>query len=422
MIIGPGMKGFPADMPEMSLREARTKGWQLHKDIVPPFAVLRRSALENNDAWMARFINAMPDVVLCPHGKTTMAPQLFDRQLRSGAWGITCATMAHLRSYRRFGVPRVLFANQIVSEADARWLAIELCEDPGFDVAVFVDSPAGADLLAAAATEVGLDRPIPLLLEIGVGSARTGVRSPESALDLARHIAVRDGVALAGIATFEGVLPGGTDEAMEPHVASLFDLVEEVSVRIGGEGLFRSGAPVILSAGGSRFFDMAASRLQAIDPGNDKLVVLRSGCYISHDAHHYEVAFQRLLQRRGAAPVEGRLENALQVWASVQSRPEEAWAFANIGKRDISHDIDLPVVLSGWRDGRAFDAARDAGIRVDRLSDQHAHLALPPAADLRFGDHLAFGISHPCTTFDKWRFLYEVDDEDRVVDIIATFF
>jgi D-serine dehydratase len=42
--------------------------------------------------------------------------------------------------------------------------------------------------------------------------------------------------------------------------------------------------------------------------------------------------------------------------------------------------------------------------------------------DLRFGDMIASGISHPCTAFDKWRFIPIVDDEYNVVDGLITYF
>jgi D-serine dehydratase len=35
---------------------------------------------------------------------------------------------------------------------------------------------------------------------------------------------------------------------------------------------------------------------------------------------------------------------------------------------------------------------------------------------------LAFDISHPCLTFDKWRQLLVVDDRYRVTEVIETFF
>jgi D-serine deaminase-like pyridoxal phosphate-dependent protein len=38
------------------------------------------------------------------------------------------------------------------------------------------------------------------------------------------------------------------------------------------------------------------------------------------------------------------------------------------------------------------------------------------------GSRLEFGISHPCTVFDKWQLIPVLDDDGRVVDLIRTFF
>jgi len=422
MVIDPGTKGLPLGVGTIRLGEIAQAGWRLHKDLQLPAAVLRRSAIDNNSDWMQRFSNHF-GVALCPHGKTTMAPQIFDRQLREGAWGLSCATIAHLRLYRRFGVQRLIYANQIVSPAAAGWLAGELANDPAFQAYVFVDSTYGADLLADAARAAGLDRPITVLIEIGVDGGRTGVRGLDAALRLGRYVAAKPGLSLAGIATFEGIVAGRTDVEMEPNVEALLaDTVRAAEV-LAFEKLFDPSHPVILSAGGSRFFDIVALRLKAADVGSEPLVILRSGCYISHDAHHYEVAFERLLERTGAAGIDGRLRNALEVWAEIQSHPEPGWMFATIGKRDISYDADLPTAILGRpRQTGTIEAIAPGALEVRKLSDQHAHIVVHEKVPLAIGDQIGFGVSHPCTTFDKWRTIFEVDDDGIVIDAIATFF
>lgn len=60
--------------------------------------------------------------------------------------------------------------------------------------------------------------------------------------------------------------------------------------------------------------------------------------------------------------------------------------------------------------------------RVTGMNDQHAYLALTRDADIRVGDLLCCGISHPCTTFDKWALLPTVDDDYRVTGAIRTYF
>lgn len=422
MVAEPGTKGLPASAGAIRLADIGRAGWRLHDDLQLPAAVLRRCALRNNAEWMRRFAERL-GVALCPHGKTTMAPQLFARQLENGAWGLSCATIAHLRTYRRFGVRRIIYANQIVTPDAARWLARELAAETDFDVLVFVDSEFGATLLADAGREIGLNRPIRILIEIGAPGARTGVRGAPAALRLATFAASRPELALAGVAAFEGVVAGRTDREMEPLVAAMLDDIVAAAERIAEAGVFAADGEVILSAGGSRFFDMVAARLRDADVGRrPPLVVLRSGCYISHDAIQYELAFERLLQRTGGDGPPGRLENALEVWAEVQSRPEAGWLYATLGKRDISYDADLPRVIAARRRNGETIPVRPGELAVRRLSDQHAHIEVAGDAPFAIGDQLGFGVSHPCTTFDKWRILFEVDDDDVIVTAIATFF
>ncbi len=268
---------------------------------------------------------------------------------------------------------------------------------------------------------MGLKRPIDILIEVGVDGTRTGVRNVEDALLLARFAQRDDALAIVGVATFEGVVRGSSDVEMEPYVESLFDTVREVAEALADDRLFHTNTEIILSAGGSRFFDIAAARLKDIDIGWPTIIVLRSGCYITQDAHHYEKAFQRLLARGTFPPIAGRLESAIEVWADVQSRPEPTRAFANIGKRDVSYDMELPSVVK-MRSGLTGTLQDPVEIAVEKLSDQHVHLIVPETSEIAFGDRLAFGISHPCTTFDKWKYLFEVDDDDVVIDVIATFF
>jgi D-serine deaminase-like pyridoxal phosphate-dependent protein len=113
-------------------------------------------------------------------------------------------------------------------------------------------------------------------------------------------------------------------------------------------------------------------------------------------------------------------EPALELWAHVLSRPEPGLALACAGRRDVAFDAGLPVPLRiRGRDG-SLRAARD--MRAVRLDDQHCYLELPAGAELAPGEMVCLGISHPCTTFDKWRVIPVVDDGYRVLDAIHTFF
>ncbi len=66
------------------------------------------------------------------------------------------------------------------------------------------------------------------------------------------------------------------------------------------------------------------------------------------------------------------------------------------------------------------------GAVTTALNDQHAFVRVPDDAVVEVGDVIRFGLSHPCTTFDKWRALAVVDDalahEPRVIGLLDTAF
>ncbi len=185
------------------------------------------------------------------------------------------------------------------------------------------------------------------------------------------------------------------------------------------EGLYGT-AEVTLSAGGSAVFDIVARSLP-MQLSRPVRTILRSGCYVTHDSGFYERFLRQVIARSGAVWRErAGLEPALELWTHVQSQPEPGLAILALGKRDASFDIDLPMPFARVRDG--VRTPLDATWRVSKLNDQHAYLQIPLGGDVRVGDLVGCGISHPCTTFDKWRWLPTVDDDYGVIGAIRTYF
>jgi D-serine dehydratase len=416
-------KGFPAAVGSLRLAQLGSMRWNvLAEDLPLPLAVLKDAALRHNSGWMRAF-REMTGVVLAPHGKTSMSPQLFRRQLADGAWGITVATVQQLRVCREHGIARVLMANQLVGRQAIAYVLDELARDPEFEFYAVADSVAAVDALAAAAAARKPGRPLDLLVECGVNGGRTGCRNIQQALAVARRIAnAHPRLRLAGVEGYEGSVPGATPEQQERHISEFVAFMGEVALRCADESLFRA-EPIILSAGGSAFFDLVTALPRKLGSRATQ-VIIRSGCYLTHDSDAYARAAARMRVRTpGIAGLGEGLRDALEVWSYVQSVPEPGLAILTMGKRDVSHDLHLPFARLCFRPGRdAQPHPLPQGCEITALNDQHAYLRITAGADLAVGDMIACAISHPCTTFDKWRFLPVVDEDYNVIDAVTTFF
>lgn len=415
-------KGMPADLKLTPLGEIGAKGWNvLAGDVPSPAAVLKVSALRNNQKWMSSVVSHY-GVSLCPHGKTTMAPQIFASQLAGGCWGITLSTLHQVRVARHYGVQRIVIANQILDRAFLRYLFDEREGDPNFECFHLIDSNEGIDAILAETEKRTLVRPFEVLIEVGAENGRTGVRTIEEATALAtRMLAHPKAMQLRGVEGFEGSLQGVDRGDTDRRVEDLLSLMVRSAEQLDTLELFGEGE-ILLSAGGSAYFDRVAKRLAQCSLERPKRVVLRSGCYISHDSQMYEALVGDVLSRSPELVKAGHPKPALEIWATVQSRPESDLLFLNIGKRDVSFDIHMPRVTGYIPIGDDEVITLKHDHQIVALNDQHAYLRCPPDGPLRPGDRVSIGISHPCTTFDKWDVLVVTDDDYNVIDAIKTFF
>jgi D-serine dehydratase len=385
-----------------------------------PAATLKRTTLDANRAWMRGFLK-LTGVRISPHGKTTLAPELFHQQLEDGAWAITAATAHHVRLYRRFGISRIFMANQLVGAASIDFVLDELARDPEFDFYCLVDSVAGVEQLADRAKLRRDCRPIKVLVEMGRPGGRCGVRSLAEGLEVAWAVAAcRPFVSLLGIETFEGIAQLATDGA--ELAQGMLETALELAQACVSAGLI-SSETLLLSAGGSSFFDLVAKTLASGPLGSPGQVILRSGCYITHDDGAYVRLFEAIRRRTPEIETLGPgLAGALRVWGQVQSLPEPGVIICGFGRRDVGTETDMPIALDWVPEGQTQPRAAPSGLAIIGMFDQHTVLAGSADHGLGFGDILGFGVSHPCTTFDKWRSLLVVDDDWGVEQVIRTYF
>ncbi|MFJ3791147.1 amino acid deaminase [Kitasatospora sp. NPDC090091] len=375
-----------------------------------PLLTLDAAAVGHNVRTMADWC-AKAGVALAPHGKTTMAPALWQAQLDAGSHGITLANLPQLRVARAFGVRRILLANTLLDPAGLRWLAAELAADPAFAFVSWVDSVESVRLMDEALRAAGAERPVEVLIELGGPGGRTGVRGVDAAVDVAAAVLRAPTLRLAGIGGYEGAL---AHDATDPGLAAVRGYLRDLADLHGRlSAAYADDAPPVVTAGGSAYFDLVAEELAALP---EAVVVLRSGAYIAHDDGFYR-GISPLVRGAGDAPFRG----ALHGWARVVSRPEPQLALLDAGKRDLPFDEGLPepqLVRGG-------PALSGTAARITALNDQHAFLR--DAGDLApVGAVLRLGISHPCTAFDKWALIPVLDDasaaEPKVAGLVRTFF
>ncbi|MFI1695958.1 amino acid deaminase [Streptomyces bobili] len=403
-------KGLPPDADGLTVGELAAQRRNLFTGgFSTPVLALSAERLDHNLRLMETYATRH-GLAFAPHGKTSMAPRLFQRQIEHGAWGITLAVPHQVRVARAYGVRRVFLANELVDPAALRWTAAELAADPGFSFVCYVDSVRGVELMDAALR--GAARPLDVVVELAAGEgARTGVRTEEECAAVADAVAAAPTLRLVGVAGYEGEVPGADPERVHAWLRRLVAL----AVDFDKAGRFAGVDEIIVSAGGSAWFDAVADVFAGIpELSLPVLKLLRSGAYVSHDDGHY-----RRITPFNRVPGEGALEPAFRLWAQVVSRPSAEQAFVNAGKRDAAYDLDLPFAQAVRRDGVERAAA---GIEVSALSDQHAWLRTAPDADLEVGDWVGLGLSHPCTSFDKWQLIPLAEADGTVVDYIRTFF
>lgn len=433
--LGPTDKGWPPELWGRTVAEVPAAGLTVSA-FPTPLVTLSRVALDVNLAAMSSW-SSERGLQLAPHGKTTMAPQLWREQLDAGAWGITVANVGQLAVARDFGVTRVVVANAVLFPPGLRRLAADLAAHPEVRVLTWADSPRVVEIMASALADAHVDaraHPVDVLVELGGPGGRTGARTVEEGLEIARAVTAAPGLRLAGVTGYEGALAHGSGaESLATLRRYLADLAR-LHALVAEAGLYAglpTSTPPLVSAGGSAYPDLVAEVLSPLGSDGAVTVLLRSGAYLTHDDGYYRDISPLGRHPRTAGHA---LQAALHAWVRVSSAPEPGLVIIDAGKRDVPYDLGLPEVQ--LRRGRSPGAPATPlrGAEVTALNDQHGFVRVDPAIgpagtpdlDLLVGDQLRLGLSHPCTTFDKWQLIPVVADADAddplVVDAVRTFF
>lgn len=425
ILIDDRIRGFPPGHTALPLEAIGQQGWKpFDGTMALPLISLDQSAFAGNVVAMMAYVKSH-GVEIAPHAKTPMSTVLSGALLAAGAWGTTVADIRQAAVLLKAGQRRLILANEIGGPAAARRLAALLAGYPDADLHIFVDSaPLAAALRDAWQSRADLP-PLGLMVELGAG--RAGARSVEAATEILDVILAAESPSfrLTGVAAYEGAAATADAGETLARIDGLMGLTAEflprVRARIGKD------RPIILTVGGSVFFDRVVGGLSAAvaaDP--DCRLILRSGAIFFHDHGIYERGLAGLDAREGfrfgadTRSASQEFKPALRVWAEVLSLPEPGLAICGIGLRDVAIDQGLPRPLALYRDGAPL--ADVVAATVLRLNDQHAFVTIPAGTDVAIGDVVEFGISHPCTCLDRHAILYGLASDHTVTTAYLTSF
>ncbi|MBI1777066.1 MAG: alanine racemase [Proteobacteria bacterium] len=426
-------KGLPLAEGEIRLGDVGKQGWNVLKgDMTLPLLTLSDAAVANNLKVMREFIEAS-GVSIAPHGKATGCPQLYRLQLEEGgAWGMTAATGPQAILAARSGAPHVLIANELVSPANIRQLVGLQKAFPKTRFYSLVDSADGVRRLAEfARPALEKGQRLAVLIELGAAGGRAGARNRQAAeLVLAALGKAGEVLELAGVECYEGAVSREGEVATLAAIGELLEFAMSVYEEAARQGFFAGLGETLISAGGTIYFDEVVRRFARIRATPGLRIVLRGGAYLALD-HGFYLRNAKAMDRRGQIagrsgpkPPSEAFRPALALWAAVLSLQDPGTAIMNMGMRDLPYDIDLPIPLKHYREGRLLRdiQASNAPWKVVRANDQHCFLSYPEGSDIATGDVLAFGISHTSTAFDKWSVLYRIDESATVTGALKTFF
>ncbi|MBD1582908.1 alanine racemase [Pseudoalteromonas sp. S16_S37] len=408
-------------MPEFlkgsgDLQQLELQGWDiLAEQVSLPVAVLRQGALQQNANWMAEFAK-QNQVLLAPHGKTSMSPELFKYQLNAGAWAITVATVPQLMCAVEAGVERVILANQLVGRYHLEVVA-RLLKTTSLQLFCFVESIDNAKVLGDFFDQQALK--LNVLLEVGVIGGRCGVRTFDELTQLFKTCQAYSSLQVMGLGFYEGVIGGERAEQDVEHFVK--GLITQADL-LHQQGMFACSEPLITGAG-SAWYDVVTKVMKQSARSDEFKFVIRPGCYLIHDTGIYQDAQQAILARSEVAcDIAGELVSSLFIWAYVTSLPEPGLAIVGMGKRDVAFDAGLPKPEFHYDIRNKRLQSLNGDFYIEKIMDQHAMLRLSPNHLLSVGDMICFSTSHPCLTFDKWKQIGIVERDWVITKTIMTHF
>lgn len=356
--------------------------------IATPALLLDLDRFERNLQRMADHARRVGKA-LRPHAKTHRCPEIARRQIAAGALGVACAKLGEAEVMAAAGIRGLLITTETVGAATIARLIALVRQAP--DTMVVVDNPENVGALAPAAAAAGVV--VNVLVDVDVGTRRTGIAPGEPSLALARAVAAAPSLRLRGLQGYAGHCAHvmGWSARREASHKALAPLMETRRL------LEAAGLPVEIVAG-------ASTGTHDIDSELPGLTELQSGSYCVMD-----LDYQRIGGRSGATFTE--FEMALTVLATVVSVPTDDRVIVDAGLKAFSTDKPFPP-----------EAVERPGLIYEFAGDEHGRLVFTdPARAPRLGDRIEFFPPHCDPTFNLYDRIYAMrrDRVEAVWDIAA---
>jgi D-serine deaminase-like pyridoxal phosphate-dependent protein len=353
-----------------------------------PVVVIDRVKLERNITAMQTRAKAA-GVRLRPHAKTHKSPAIAQRQIEAGAIGICCAKVGEAEVFAAAGIGDIRLPYPVHPSNAPRLLALM----DRATISIIVDDENVAREWSAAMFSAG--RRLPVLVKVDVGFHRCGVdpARPET-IGTIHRIARLPGLDFRGLLSHAGHSYLAKSQSELETIA----LTEAETLRGIAEKLRESETPIAEVSVGST----PTARFVGAQAG---VTEMRPGNYVFVD---------RTQVGLGAA----RLDDCAQsIVSMVVSRPAPDRVILDAGSKTLTSDG-----VRGFGDetgyGMVFpslSATRpDGTLSIERLSEEHATVKVPPACPLKVGDRVRIIPNHSCVVTNLADELLLVDGETIV--------
>ncbi len=298
---------------------------------------------------LAQNIRRMSDLAkahgmaLRPHGKAHKSPRIAKMQIDAGAVGVCCATLGEAEVMAAGGIGDILITAPLPAPKlprIGRLLASVARLSMVVDQARTVES-----LRAIVANADG--RVLTVLVDVDIGQKRTGVTTPESALELARHIEASPGLRFGGLQGYAGNLQAIV--SFDERAAKCAEAHQKL--RAVRAHLESNGVPCETVTG-------AGTGTIAIDAASGVFTELQPGSYLYMDAQYAGVQI--------GADDAGPFRTGLRFFTRIISAPHPGVATTDGGHKSMPADGPAaPRVVAGAPEGTTYKYAGDEFGRLE---------------------------------------------------------